>query len=174
MTLVIFGKPFSAGKVSVTGRIFDKEGLNFSMKLTGTQQFSASSETVYNAILNPDVLKAAIPGATNVTYTDPNTLLVELTTPLPGLKGPYGLAVAVANRQPNNKVDLKVQRSGRAGTIDATCSVTITDNAQGAVVAYDLDATLSGVVAIADNIVGKPIVNNALKSFFSNLEKAVK
>ena len=37
------------------------------MKMSDTRQIAASPAEVYAALLNPDVLKACVPGATEVT-----------------------------------------------------------------------------------------------------------
>lgn len=154
------------------GSIFCKEGFRQPMKLNGSHKFNASSETVYNAILNPNILKDAMPGCSGASYTDSDTLQLDITTPLPGLKGPYALAIGLANRQPNNHLELVVQRSGRAGTINAVCKIDIADTATGSEILYNAEANLSGPVAIADNnLIGRPMVNNVLEKLFGNLEK---
>src|SRR5713101_6764741 len=59
------------------------------MKFNGSNKFNANSWQVFNAILNPAVLQSCIPGCNSVEYLDPTRLRANITTPLPGLKGPY-------------------------------------------------------------------------------------
>ena len=67
------------------------------MKLNGTQKFSVLSKQVFNAVLDPEVLKASIPGASAVSYAVPNEKLeVEVSLPFPGLHGPFTVYVNVA------------------------------------------------------------------------------
>ena len=59
------------------------------MKLNGTHKFKASSAQVFNAILDPEVLKSSIPGCNSVAYASLDQIVVEITTPLPGLRGTF-------------------------------------------------------------------------------------
>lgn len=143
------------------------------MKLNGSHKFKASSQQVYSAILNPAVLKSCIPGCESIEYADPDRLRARLTTPLPGLKGPFGAVIQIAERQEPDHLVLEVHRKGTGGSVDATSNINITDEPDGAVLTYDATADLGGPIAIANNPIGRGITNNALKNFFDNLDKAI-
>ncbi len=143
------------------------------MKLNGSHKFKASSTQVYNAILNPAILKACIPGCQSVEYIDANKIRANISTPLPGLKGPYGVIVNIAQRQEPNNLTLQVQRQGTGGSINAQSTINILDEADGAVLKYDANADLSGPVAIANNPIGESFTKGSLASFFKNLDKAI-
>src|ERR1039457_5413766 len=100
------------------------------MKLNGTHKFKASSNEVFNAILNPTVLKTCIPGCNSVEYVDINRIKGDFTTPLPGLRGPYDVIINIAQRQPDMLV-LQVQRNGKGGSVNATSQIHITDETDG-------------------------------------------
>src|SRR2546421_276810 len=72
------------------------------MKLNGSHKFKANSWQVFNAILNPDVLQSCIPGCRSVEYMDPTSLKASISTPLPGLKGPYRAVINISQRQDPN------------------------------------------------------------------------
>src|SRR5260221_9153736 len=99
------------------------------MKLNGSHKFKASSQQVYNAILDPGVLKTCIPGRQSVEYLDGNRIKANITTPLPGLKGPYGAVIRIAQSQAPNLLVLEVQRNGREESFNATTHIHITDEA---------------------------------------------
>lgn len=143
------------------------------MKLNGTHKFKASSSEVYNAILNPGVLKSCIPGCESVEYLDASHLQANISTSLPGLKGPYGIVINIEQQQAPNKLVLRVQRKGRGGSIDATTAVSINDEADGAMLAYDANADLDGAISIVNNPIGQGVTKNSLNSFFKNLDSAI-
>jgi hypothetical protein len=149
------------------------KGRSFQMKLNGTHKFKASSAQVFNAILNPEILKSSIPGCEAVVYASPSQIVVDLTTPLPGLRGPIPMAIDITNQQAPNYVELQVLRNGKGGSINAVCKINIVDEAGGALLSYDAKADLEGMIAVADNPIGQPIVKNSLNSFFKNLDKAL-
>lgn len=143
------------------------------MKLNGTHKFKASSSEVYNAILNPGILKSCIPGCESVEYLDNSHLQANISTSLPGLKGPYGIVINIEQQQAPNKLVLRVQRKGRGGSIDATTAVSINDEVDGAMLAYDANADVDGAIAIVNNPIGQGIAKNSLNSFFKNLDSAI-
>jgi len=140
------------------------------MKLNGTHKFKANSTRVFNAILDPSVLKECIPGCDSVQQLDATSLQLNITTQLPGLRGPYAVVVNLLQRQAPSLIVLGVKRQGKGGSVDATANINIAEEAGGALVTYNADAELSGPVAVAGTI-GKPIVNNTLNSVFEKLDK---
>jgi hypothetical protein len=143
------------------------------MKLNGTHKFKAGSTQVFNAILNPEILKSSIPGSSAVSYVSPTSIQVDLTTSLPGLRGPYEIIINIPRRQDPNYLELQVVRQGKGGSVNALCEISITDEADGAQLSYTANAELEGPVSIANNPLGQGIVKNSLGSFFKNLEKAI-
>jgi carbon monoxide dehydrogenase subunit G len=144
------------------------------MKLNGSHKFKASSNQVFHAILNPGVLKACIPGCQSIEYLDADHIKANVTTPLPGLKGPYAATIRIAQRQEPSTLVLEVQRRGKGGSINATSHININDEVDGgALLTYNATAELEGPVAIANNPLGESITKNSLGSFFKNLDKAI-
>jgi carbon monoxide dehydrogenase subunit G len=143
------------------------------MKLNGTHKFKASSTQVFNAILNPEVLKSCIPNCNSIEYLDANRLKLNITTPLPGLKGPYGIVINIPRQQAPNYLELQVQRKGTGGSINAVSQISLQDQPDGTLLSYDAQAELEGPVAIANNPIGQGITKNTLNSFFNNLDKAI-
>ena len=144
------------------------------MKLNGTHKFKASSYQVFQAILNPNVLKECIPGCQSIEYINAESIMANITTPFPGLKGPYSAIIRIAQRQEPSILVLEVQRQGRGGSINATSHIDITDDTDGgALLAYNATADLAGPVSIANNPIGEGITKNSLGTFFKNLDKAI-
>ena len=90
------------------------------MKLNGTYKFKANSRQVFHAILNPSVLQACIPGCSSVELLDPAHLMANITTLIPGLKGPFGVVVHMAQRQEPDYLRLEVNHSGMGGSVSAS------------------------------------------------------
>src|SRR5260370_16331489 len=107
------------------------------MKLNGSNKFKANSWQVFNAILNPTVLQSCIPGCNSVEYLDPARLKANITTPLPGLKGPYGAVIHIAQRQDPNVLVLEVHRQGTVGSIDASTQINITTTTHPPILTYN-------------------------------------
>ncbi len=138
------------------------------MKLNGTHKFKAPSTQVYNALLNSEVLKESIPGCETVSYLDANRIQANITTPIPGLKGPYAIVITIANRQAPHHIELQVLRQGRGGKVNAVSQIDLADEVDGALLNYQASAELEGPVAIANNPLSQGIVKKSLNSFFEN------
>jgi hypothetical protein len=143
------------------------------MKLSGTHKFAVSSAQVYQALFNPEILKASIPGCNSASFPDPGHLTIEITTSLPKLHGPFALTAAIPRTQNPNYLEIQLIRQGRGGSINALAQINIADEAGGSVLSYNANAELEGLVAIANNPIGEGIVKNSLGSFFKNLEKSL-
>ena len=143
------------------------------MKLNGTHKFKANSTRVFNAILDPAILKKCIPGCDSVEQLDATHLQLNIATPLPGLKGPFAVVVNLMQHQAPHLIVLGVKRQGRGGSVDATANINIADDADGSLVTYDAKAELGGPIAVVDNPIGKPFVNGTLSSVFENLDKTL-
>ncbi len=143
------------------------------MKQNGTHKFKASSAQVFQAILDPAILKASIPGCSLVEYTTSDRLNIEISTTIPGLKGPYLLTLNIVNRQAPSYLELQLARQGRGGSINAIAQVNLVDEADGALLTYNANADLAGTVAVVNNPVGQGILKNMLSGFFKNLDKSI-
>jgi uncharacterized protein len=143
------------------------------MKLEGNHKFKASSAQVYQAILNPEVLKASIPGCEEIKFLDAQRIQVNITTGIPGLKGPYAIIISIINQQAPKYLELQVLRQGRGGKINAISQIRLIDELDGALLHYTANAELEGPVSIANNPLGQGVVKRSLSSFFENLEKSL-
>ena len=143
------------------------------MKLNGTHKFKASSQQVFSAITNPSVLQTCIPGCNSVEYLDNSRIKANITTPLPGLKGPYGVVIKISQVQSPNFLVLEVKRKGTGGSVNAVSQIRIIDEPDGALLSYDAQADLDGPIKVADNPLGRGITNNSLNNFFSSLDKTI-
>jgi len=146
------------------------------MKLSGTQKFAAPSAEVFNAILNPEILKSCIPGVESLSYNSPTQLDLEATIslPFPGLNDLYfGFQIDITKQQAPNLVEFAVSHKGRKGSLETTCQISLADEADGSVLTYSGSAEFGGLVTIADNPIGQGIAKSKLAEIFKNLEKAV-
>ncbi len=143
------------------------------MKLNGSHKFKANSWQVFYAILNPQVLQTCIPGCNSIEILDSNRLKANITTPLPGLKGPFGVIIKMTQRQDPHLLVLEVNRQGGGGSVNAVSQITIQDESDGALLSYDASADLAGPISIANNPIGQGITKNSLKSFFEKLDQAI-
>jgi len=66
-----------------------------------------------------------------------------------------------------------VQRKGTGGSINSVSQINLQDEAGSALLTYSANAELEGPISMANNPIGKTIVESSLNSFFKNLDKAI-
>lgn len=148
------------------------------MKLHGSYSFDASSQKVFDVLLDPTLLQSSIPGCVAAWHVDETHLKVRLTLPLPlpGLEGPYDVSVRVKEQEPPRKVVLLAERHGRiGGTVEITAQIILTDKEQGmkSQLTYETQGKLEGPIAAADNPLIREIIVHSLNTFFKNLNTTI-
>ncbi len=146
------------------------------MEVSGNQKVKATRDVVFQALLNPEVLKKSIPGCESAEFVDFPTgrqLKLTITPNIPFLKGSHTIFLQTGEVIPNSRVVLISEPSSSMGSIKANCTVDLTDIPEGTNLAYNALATLEGKIAATPELIMKGAVKSALDQFFKNFEKQV-
>lgn len=148
------------------------------MEITGSQKVKASQAQVFQALLNPEVLKNSIPGCDSADFVDfPTGRQVKLTItpnlPIPGLKGSQTIFLQTGEVIPTSRVTIITEPSSSLGTVRATCVIDLSQEADSTHLHYNAQATLEGKIAATPDMIIKGAVKVALDQFFKNFEKQV-
>jgi carbon monoxide dehydrogenase subunit G len=146
------------------------------MDVTGNQKVRAPRPQVFQALLNPEVLKNSIPGCESAEFVDfPSGRQLKLTVSpnIPGLKGPYMVFLQTGEVVPPSHVVLIAEPTSAIGSIKARCAVDLSDDADGTNLVYNAHAQMEGKIAATPEMVLKGTLKIALDQFFKNFEKQV-
>jgi carbon monoxide dehydrogenase subunit G len=146
------------------------------MDITGSQKIKAPRAQVFSALLNPDVLKESVPGCESATLVEiggSQQLKLKISPNIPGLKGPYVVFLQTGEVVPPSRVVLIAEPTSSLGSVKATCTVDLTDEADGTNLSYNAHAVMEGKIAATPEIILKGAVKVALDQFFKNFEKQV-
>lgn len=117
------------------------------MKLSGSAQFAAPPEKVWDALLSPDVLSRTIPGCERLEPTGENTYDLTVTAGVASIKGTYKGTVTLTDLQPHSELTMRVEGAGSAGTIGVTVLVRFQPGAEDTTeMSYDADAVVGGMI----------------------------
>lgn len=144
------------------------------MDITGSQKIKVSRQQVFQAILNPEVLKNSIPGCQSAELVDTPTgreIKVVVSPNFPGMKGPYTVFLRTAEFTPPSHLVFITEPSSSLGSIKAICGIDLAENAEETTLSYTAHAEMEGKIAATPEMIVKGAVKVALDQFFKNFEK---
>src|SRR5690242_846912 len=139
------------------------------MEFTGSHKAKASQTKIFNALLDPAVLKESVPGCTGAEYTeaawakeDGRLLKLDISTNIPGLSGAYSVYVKQEEIVEPSHIVLVSTPSNALGSINARCVVDLVAEGEQTAINYTPTAKLEGKLAAMPEFVIKPAVKGAL------------
>jgi uncharacterized protein len=146
------------------------------MDVSGSQKVKAPRPHVFNALLDPEVLKKSIPGCDSAEFVDLPTgrqLKLTVSPSIPGLKGPYNVYLQTSEVFEPSHVVLIAEPTSSMGSIKATCIIDLIEDGGGTNVNYNAKAVMDGKIAATPDMIMNGAIKMALNSFFKNFEKQV-
>ena len=130
------------------------------MNMTGKQRIAAPRQKVWEALNDPEILRASIPGCQTLerTAADRFTATVEVKVGPIGARFKGGVTLADLN-PPNGYTLILEGNGGIAGSVKGSAKVALTDDAGGTLITYDVDAQVGGRMAQ----LGGPIIDATSK-----------
>lgn len=146
------------------------------MEVSGSQKIKAPREVVFQGLLNPQVLQNSIPGCESAEFVDFPTgrqLKMTISIDFPGLKGSHTIFLQTGEVVAPSRVVLITEPSSPFGSVKATCTIDLSEAADGTDLSYSALAEREGKIAAIPDIMIKGAVKSALDRFFKNFEKQV-
>jgi uncharacterized protein len=142
------------------------------MKVTGAHVLHASRQQVWDALQDPAVLVATIPGCHELEEVGDHTYVARVSAGIASIKGTYDGRVALGDQDPPTSYTLRASGSGAPGTIDATATVRLSEDADGNTrVEYDADAVVGGAVGGVGQRVLTGVARRNADAFFQAVDR---
>jgi carbon monoxide dehydrogenase subunit G len=144
------------------------------MTMTGEVQLPASREEVWAKLNDPEVLKACIPGCEQLDKNSDSEFQAVATIKVGPVKARWKGKVRLSDLDPPNSYRISGEgEGGVAGFAKGGAKVTLTDDAGGTRLSYDVEAQIGGKLAQ----LGQRLINSAAKKtaddFFERFAGAV-
>lgn len=145
------------------------------MKITGTYELEADRQVVWEALNDPEVLKACIPGCESLDKTGENELTATVTAKVGPVKAKFNGSVELKDLNP--PASYRIEGSGKggaAGFAKGGADVRLEErDGGGTVLSYDVDAQVGGKLAQ----IGSRLIDGTAKKladqFFTNFRTHV-
>jgi len=117
------------------------------MKLEGSYDVKAPRPKVWNAFLDPDTLRQAIPGCEKLDLIGPDEYKATLKIGVAAVKGTFEGKVRLLDKKPPESYRLSAEGSGGPGFVRADTVITLSDSEGGTRVSYSADVQIGGLIA---------------------------
>jgi 2-furoyl-CoA dehydrogenase large subunit len=130
----------------------------------------APQQVVWDALLDPDSLKAVIPGCESVEITGPETYRARVRISVVGISATYQSEIRIFDRHEPASLRLSGRARGRLGFGEGEALVTLTQTTEGHTrVSYEYGANVGGRLAGFGHRMLDGVVRVLLATFFERL-----
>ena len=144
------------------------------MEMNGSHIIPASREVVWEALNNPDILRACIPGCEELEMSSPTEMSATVVTKIGPVKAKFKGDVTLENLNPPNSYTISGEgKGGIAGFAKGGADVTLTEVPEGTKLDYDVDAKVGGKIAQLGSRLIDSTARKLADQFFSNFSEKV-
>jgi len=144
------------------------------MKISGADTIEFPVATVWDALLDPQVLVGTIPGCERLEATGDNAYTMTVTAGVASIRGTYSGSCTLSDLQPHESLVMNLQGSGAPGTIGATVNVCFEEVEEGVTrISYEADAVVGGMVGGVGQRMLTSVSKRMAKEFFSNVATSI-
>jgi uncharacterized protein len=129
------------------------------VKLAGEHVFEASPQEVWDALFDPDVLAAAMPGCEKLELVD-GVFVGDMSVKVGPINGKFSGKVQLADREPPVRYRMIVDGKGPHGFVKANATIELAAEGERTRMRYDADAQVGGKIAT----VGQRLIETSAKA----------
>ena len=143
------------------------------MKVEGTYTFKADIETVWNSLLDPNVLSDCLPGCEKFESIGDETYEVVLKEGVSAVSGTYTGKVTVTDKQYRDSYRMLVEGKGSGGTIRGEGVLSFSGDEHETEISVVGDAQVSGIIArVGQRLLGG-VSKSIMNQFFGCLKAKI-
>jgi uncharacterized protein len=144
------------------------------MKIASANVVPFPVPRVWDALLDPQVLVATIPGCERLAATGEHTYDMTVTAGVAAIKGTYAGTCALSDLEEHRSLVMRLQGAGAPGTIDATVQVRFEEAEAGSTqISYEADAVVGGMVGGVGQRMLTSVSKRMAKEFFDNVGSVI-
>jgi uncharacterized protein len=117
------------------------------MKIEGAHEVPAPRQRVWDAFMDPDQLRKAIPGCEKLEAVGEDEYKATMKVGVAAVKGTFEGKVKLFDKKPTDSYRMSVEGSGGPGFVRGETAITLSDTAAGTRVAYSADVQVGGLIA---------------------------
>jgi carbon monoxide dehydrogenase subunit G len=138
------------------------------MDMTGEYRIPAPRDTVWQALNDPNVLRASIPGCEELNQVSDHELTAKVTAKIGPVKQKFNGDVFLENVNPPHSYTLRGEGKGTAGFAKGSADVQLEEEGGETVLRYQAHADIGGKLAQLGSRLVKGSAEKMADDFFSN------
>jgi hypothetical protein len=144
------------------------------MRIAGENTLHAPVSRAWEALLDPAVLVATIPGCERLVATGENSYDMTVTAGVAAIKGTYAGICVLSDLAAPSSLVMRLDGAGAPGTIGATVNVGFADGGDGTTrVTWDADAVVGGMIGGVGQRMLTSVSKRMAGEFFGNVDRAL-
>ncbi|WP_225027349.1 CoxG family protein [Xinfangfangia pollutisoli] len=144
------------------------------MKLTDSREIAAAPAIVWQAILDPEVLKECIPGCQSLTGSVAEGYEAVVKQKVGPVSATFTGIVSLSDIVEGQSVKISGEgKGGVAGFAKGGAVVTLAPSGEGTLLTYDVDASVGGKIAQLGSRIIDSFAKKMADDFFSRFQAAV-
>jgi carbon monoxide dehydrogenase subunit G len=142
-----------------------------SMELSGEHRFDVPREKVWQFLLDPDVLKASLPGCEKLEEVGPDEYVATMKIGISFIRGTFTGKVKISDKNEPESYKMSVEGSGPQGQVSGVGTLNLVEDNGGTIVKYVGDANVRGSLARVGARMIQPAAKTIVGQFFDKMEK---
>jgi carbon monoxide dehydrogenase subunit G len=144
------------------------------MQMSDTRQIAATPAEVYAALLDPEVLKACVPGAQSVTGSPEEGFEATVVQKVGPVKATFKGSVTLSEMVQDEALTISGEgKGGAAGFAKGGANVRMAARDGGTELSYDVEAKVGGKLAQLGSRIIDGFAKKMADQFFANLQTAL-
>lgn len=140
------------------------------MNIAGERRVPASRQAVWNAVMDPDVLRDLIPGCQELTQTEPYQYDAVVQVKVGPLKATFRGKVRVTGVEAPQRCRIEGEgQGGAAGFASGSADLELVEDLEGTIIRYTADAKIGGKLAQIGSRVVTGVAEKLTRIFLDNL-----
>lgn len=142
--------------------------------MTGEQLIAAPQQATWEALNDPDVLKACVPGCESITLVNPNEYQVQMTARVGPVSAKFRGRLSLSDIKPPHSYALAFEgQGGPAGFAKGGAQVKLIPEKDQTRLVYDVKANVGGKLAQIGSRLVDAAARKVADDFFRNFNEKV-
>ncbi|MCH8892715.1 MAG: carbon monoxide dehydrogenase subunit G [Chloroflexi bacterium] len=144
------------------------------MKLSGSYEFNAPPEKVWQTLTDPESLSSCIPGCEKMESLGNDEYTATVTIAMGPIRSKFEAKVKMIDMKPYESYSLVIEGNGPSGFVRGESQIKLTANNGKTIVDVESDTSSGGLLARVGQRMIESFSRNMMDRFFTCLQESVK